>query len=141
MLLGAMFLMSTSAIGPGFITQTTAFTVTLGAAFAFAILVSILVDIAVQLNVWRVIGVSGPARPGARQPRAARPRLRPRGLVVMGGLIFNIGNVGGGGLGLDALLGVEPRHRRRDNGRPSPSRSSSATGPASRWTASSSSWA
>ena len=35
-LLGAMFLMATSAIGPGFITQTTTFTVQLGAAFAFA---------------------------------------------------------------------------------------------------------
>ena len=58
-LLGAMFLMATSAIGPGFITQTTVFTAQLGAAFAFAIVVSILVDIAVQLNVWRVIGVSG----------------------------------------------------------------------------------
>jgi Mn2+/Fe2+ NRAMP family transporter len=109
MLLGAMFLMSTSAIGPGFITQTTAFTVTLGAAFAFAILVSILVDIAVQLNVWRVIGVSGRRAqelgnlvfPGVGYALAA--------LVVMGGLVFNIGNVGGGGLGLDALLGIEPR--------------------------------
>ncbi len=58
-LIGAMFLMATSAIGPGFITQTTTFTVSLGAAFAFAIAASILVDIALQLNVWRVIGVSG----------------------------------------------------------------------------------
>ena len=58
-LLGAMFLMATSAIGPGFITQTTQFTVKLGAAFAFAIVVSVLVDVAIQLNVWRVIGVSG----------------------------------------------------------------------------------
>ena len=57
--LGAMFLMATSAIGPGFITQTTVFTVEMGAAFAFAILVSILVDIAIQLNVWRVLGVTG----------------------------------------------------------------------------------
>ncbi|WP_162786696.1 hypothetical protein [Janibacter anophelis] len=37
-------------------------TAQLGAAFAFAILVAILVDIAVQLNVWRVIGVSALAR-------------------------------------------------------------------------------
>src|SRR5690606_41613994 len=58
-LLGAVFLMATSAIGPGFITQTTEFTVQLGAAFAFAILVSILVDSAVQLNVWRGLGVTG----------------------------------------------------------------------------------
>src|SRR5918998_5758719 len=62
-LLGAMFLMATSAIGPGFITQTTAFTVQLGAAFAFAIAVSIVIDIALQLNVWRGIGVSGRRAP------------------------------------------------------------------------------
>ena len=62
-LLGAMFLMATSAIGPGFITQTTQFTAQLGAAFAFAILVSVLVDVAIQLNVWRVIGVSGMRAP------------------------------------------------------------------------------
>ena len=37
-LLGSLFLMATSAIGPGFITQTGQFTYTLGAAFAFAIL-------------------------------------------------------------------------------------------------------
>ena len=56
---GAIFLMATSAIGPGFITQTAAITVQLGAAFACAIALSVVVDIAVQLNVWRVIGVSG----------------------------------------------------------------------------------
>src|SRR4249919_1399113 len=57
--LGAMFLMATSAIGPGFLTQTTTFTVQLGAAFAFVILVTVIVDIAIQLNVWRIIGISG----------------------------------------------------------------------------------
>ena len=108
-LLGAMFLMATSAVGPGFITQTTEFTVQLGAAFAFAILVSILVDIAVQLNVWRVIGVAGrrahelanDVLPGAGYVLA--------GLVLLGGLVFNIGNVGGTGLGTDAMFGLEPR--------------------------------
>lgn len=58
-LLGAVFLMATSSIGPGFLTQTSVFTVRLGAAFAFAILISILVDVAIQLNVWRVLGISG----------------------------------------------------------------------------------
>lgn len=107
--LGAMFLMATSAIGPGFITQTTAFTVQLGAAFAFAILASILVDIAVQLNVWRVIGVAGMRAhelahrvvPGLGYALAA--------LVVVGGLVFNIGNIAGTGLGTDAMLGLDPR--------------------------------
>ncbi len=105
---GAMFLMATSAIGPGFITQTTQFTAQLGAAFAFAILASILVDVAVQLNVWRVIGVSGlraqdlgnRVLPGAGYVLAF--------FVVLGGLVFNVGNVAGSGLGLNAMLGVPP---------------------------------
>jgi Mn2+/Fe2+ NRAMP family transporter len=108
-LLGAMFLMATSAIGPGFITQTTAFTVQLGAAFAFAILVSILVDIAVQLNVWRVIGVSG------IRAQELGNRVLPgigwvlSALVFIGGLVFNIGNIAGTGLGTDAMFGLDPK--------------------------------
>jgi Mn2+/Fe2+ NRAMP family transporter len=106
-LLGAMFLMATSAIGPGFITQTTVFTAELGAAMAFAILVSVLVDIAIQMNVWRVVGVSGrraqdlgnSVLPGAGYALAA--------LDVFGGIIFNIGNIAGTALGLNALLGLD----------------------------------
>ena len=58
-LLGAAFLMATSAIGPGFLTQTISFTNELKATFSFAILLSILIDIIVQLNIWRILGVSG----------------------------------------------------------------------------------
>lgn len=106
-LLGAMFLMATSAIGPGFITQTTTFTARLGAAFAFAIIASILVDIAVQLNVWRVIGVSG------LRAQTLGNRVLPGSgyflavLVAFGGLVFNVGNVGGTALGLNALAGLD----------------------------------
>ncbi len=108
-MLGAMFLMATSAIGPGFITQTTEFTVRIGASFAFAIVVSILVDIAVQLNVWRIIGVSGlraqelgnKVLPGAGWALAA--------LVFIGGMVFNIGNIAGTGLGMNAMLGLDPK--------------------------------
>ena len=108
-LLGAMFLMATSAIGPGFITQTTLFTAQLGAAFAFAILVSILVDIALQLNVWRVIGISG-----LRASELGNRVLPGAGhvltfCVVVGGFVFNVGNVAGCGLGLDALAGLDAR--------------------------------
>ncbi len=108
-LLGAMFLMATSAIGPGFITQTTVFTVQIGAAFAFAILASILIDIAVQMNVWRVIGVSG------LRAQELGNRVIPgvgwflAGLVFLGGVVFNIGNIAGTGLGANAMLGVEPK--------------------------------
>src|SRR3982751_1409569 len=57
-LLGAAFLMATSAIGPGFITQTTVFTQQLLTSFGFVILVSIVLDIVAQLNVWRIIAVT-----------------------------------------------------------------------------------
>lgn len=53
-LLGAAFIMATSAIGPGFLTQTAQFTSDLAASFAFVILVSIILDIGAQVNVWRV---------------------------------------------------------------------------------------
>ncbi|MFQ1002922.1 NRAMP family divalent metal transporter [Modestobacter sp. SSW1-42] len=108
-LLGAMFLMATSAIGPGFITQTTTFTVQLGAAFAFAIVISILVDIALQLNVWRVIGVSG--RRAQELGNLVLPGLGwvMAAFLLVGGLVFNIGNVAGSGLGLDAMLGLDPK--------------------------------
>lgn len=108
-LMGAMFLMATSAIGPGFITQTTDFTVKLGAAFAFAILASIIIDIAVQMNVWRVIGVAG-----KRAHELGNEVLPGIGwalafLVVTGGLVFNIGNTSGAGLGTNAMFGLDPR--------------------------------
>jgi Mn2+/Fe2+ NRAMP family transporter len=108
-LVGAIFLMATSAIGPGFITQTASFTVALGAAFACAIVISIVVDIAVQMNVWRVIGVSG-----RRAHELGNDVLPGVGwlmvaMVVVGGLVFNIGNVAGAGLGTDAMFGIDPR--------------------------------
>ncbi len=107
--LGAVFLMATSAIGPGFLTQTAEFTNQLGAAFACAILVSIVIDVAVQMNVWRVVGVSG------LRAHELGNRVLPgvgwllAGLVVLGGFIFNIGNVAGSGLGTDAMFGLDPR--------------------------------
>lgn len=57
-ILGAAFLMATSAVGPGFLTQTATFTESLMASFGFVILISIIMDIGVQLNIWRVIAVS-----------------------------------------------------------------------------------
>lgn len=108
-LLGAMFLMATSAIGPGFITQTTAFTVQLGAALAFAILVSILIDIAVQLNVWRVIGVTGLRAQTLGNKTLPGLGSVLAGMVFLGGAVFNVGNVAGTGLGLNAMLGLDPK--------------------------------
>ncbi len=106
---GAMFLMATSSIGPGFLTQTSVFTVQMGAAFAFAILLSIIVDIAIQLNVWRVLSLSG-----MRANELGNTVLPGLGwflavLVFIGGVVFNIGNIAGSGLGLNAMLGIDAR--------------------------------
>lgn len=108
-ILGAIFLMATSAIGPGFITQTATFTAQLGAAFGFAILISVLIDIAIQLNIWRMVTSSG-----KRAAQLASSAVPGSGvllsiLIVVGGLAFNIGNIAGGGLGLNALLGIDPK--------------------------------
>ncbi|HEX6065250.1 MAG TPA: NRAMP family divalent metal transporter [Longimicrobiales bacterium] len=108
-LLGAAFLMATSAIGPGFLTQTAVFTAQLGASLGFAILISIILDIGAQLNIWRIITVSG-----MRAQDIGNAVLPGLGtgvsvLVVIGGLAFNIGNIAGCGLGLNALFGIEPR--------------------------------
>lgn len=109
-ILGAAFLMATSAIGPGFLTQTTVFTQQLAASFGFVILLSILLDIGAQLNIWRVITISelraqdlaNKVLPGLGYLLAA--------LIVLGGLAFNIGNIAGSGLGLNVLTGLDTKY-------------------------------
>ncbi|WP_276501309.1 NRAMP family divalent metal transporter [Terrimonas pollutisoli] len=104
-LLGAAFLMATSAIGPGFITQTTKFTEELKASFGFVIFTSILIDIGAQLNIWRIISIS------KLYAQDLANKLLPGSgyvlsfLIILGGLAFNIGNVAGAGLGLQVLTG------------------------------------
>lgn len=106
-LLGAAFLMATSAIGPGFLTQTATFTSELGATFGFVILTSVIMSLIAQLNVWRIIGVSG--MKGQDIANKVLPGLGyfVAFLVALGGLAFNIGNVGGAALGLNVIFGLD----------------------------------
>ncbi|MCI4136816.1 divalent metal cation transporter [Bacillus vallismortis] len=108
LLMGAAFLMATSAVGPGFLTQTATFTNTLAASFGFVIIISIILDIFAQTNVWRIIAVSG--KRGQEIANMVLPGLGYfiATLVVLGGLAFNIGNIGGAGLGLQVLFGITP---------------------------------
>ncbi|WP_416829335.1 NRAMP family divalent metal transporter [Ectobacillus polymachus] len=105
-LLGAAFLMATSAIGPGFLTQTTVFTQTLTTSFGFIILISVILDIVAQMNVWRIIAVS--EKRGQDIANMVFPGLGYllAFLIVLGGLAFNIGNIAGAGLGLNVLFGI-----------------------------------
>ncbi|AST95970.1 Mn2+/Fe2+ transporter [Niallia circulans] len=103
---GAIFLMATSAIGPAFLTQTASFTETYLASFAFAILLSLLIDIGVQMNIWRVISVSG--KRGQEIANNLLPGLGYviAGLILFGGFAFNIANIGGAALGLNVLFNL-----------------------------------
>lgn len=105
-ILGAAFLMATSAIGPGFLTQTTVFTRQLLSSFGFVILISILLDIGAQINIWRVLTMSE-----MRAQDLANKLLPGLGhflaaLIVLGGLVFNVANMGGCGLGMNVLAGL-----------------------------------
>ena len=105
-LMGAAFLMATSAVGPGFITQTMVFTQQLMLSFGFAILVSIIVDLLVQWNIWRAVVLSGNSAPSLANKVTPGAGVLLTALVAVGGLIFNIGNVAGAGLGLQAATGL-----------------------------------
>lgn len=99
--------MATSAIGPGFLTSTAVFTAQLLASFGFAILISIIIDIIVQLNVWRIITASN--MPAQDIANLLLPGLGGflSVLIIAGGLVFNIGNIAGCGLGLNVLFGLD----------------------------------
>ena len=77
------------------------------ASFAFAILISILSDIGAQINIWRVLVVTG-----LRGQEVSNKVLPGLGtlisiLIAFGGLAFNIGNIAGAGLGLNAMFGLD----------------------------------
>ncbi len=104
--LGAAFLMANSSIGPGFLTQTSVFTEQLATSFGFVIIISILLDLGAQINIWRCITLSG-----MRAQEIANALLPGLGnilsiFVVLGGLAFNIGNIAGCGLALNILTGI-----------------------------------
>ncbi|MTV81583.1 NRAMP family divalent metal transporter [Secundilactobacillus folii] len=108
--MGAAFMMAMAAVGPGFLTQTATFTGEMGADFGFAILLCIIADIIVQLNIWRIIIVSG------KRAQVLANEIVPglgyvlTGLIFIGGFFFNIGNIGGAGLGLNVLFGIDPKY-------------------------------
>ncbi len=106
-LIGAAFLMATSAIGPGFLTTTTVFTHTLLASCGFAILISVILDIGAQLNIWRVLAVAE-----KRAQDIANEMLPGLGyflsiLILIGGMAFNVGNIAGCGLGFSVMFGTD----------------------------------
>ena len=105
-IIAAAFLMATSAIGPGFLTQTAVFTSQLLASFGFVILLSILLDIGAQLNIWKLLAASGMRAQELANKVIPGAGFVVSGLILLGGLAFNTGNLGGAGLGLNVLTGL-----------------------------------
>lgn len=108
-ILGAAFLMATSAIGPGFLTQTSLFTEQLLTSFGFVILISILLDIGAQLNIWRIITVSENRAQDIANKMFPGLGFFLAALIAFGGLVFNIGNIAGCGLGVNVLTGLDAK--------------------------------
>ena len=105
-LLGAALLMATSAVGPGFLTQSATFTATYVNQLAIVIILVICMDIITQMNVWSIVGVSGKRAQDLANEVLPGLGIVIAGLVAFGGLVFNVGNVGGVSLALEALLGI-----------------------------------
>ncbi|MFS0491046.1 NRAMP family divalent metal transporter [Leadbetterella byssophila] len=104
--IAATFMMATSAIGPGFLTQTTVFTQQLLYNFGFVILLSLVIDIIAQVSIWQALSYSNSS------VQKLAHRIHPVlswvfcVAIATGGLVFNIGNLAGAGLGLNALLAL-----------------------------------
>lgn len=105
-MVGAAFLMATSAIGPGFLTQTTKFTGSHQANFGFVILASVILAAIAQMNIWRVLCSTGLRGQEVGERVFTGLGVILSALIVLGGLVFNIGNVGGAALGFETLLGI-----------------------------------
>jgi len=105
-IMAAAFLMATSAIGPGFLTQTTVFTEKLLYNFGFVIVVSIIIDVVAQVTIWRTLTFSN-----LKAQQLGNILLPGLGnllavCVAFGGLVFNIGNFAGAGMGINAMFEV-----------------------------------
>ena len=95
--------MATSAIGPAFLTQTAVFTAEFYASIRN---ISIIIDIGAQIN-FGVLVVTGLR--GQEVSNKVMPGLGTliSILIAFGGLAFNIGNIAGAGLGLNAMFGLD----------------------------------
>lgn len=106
-LMGAAFLMFTSAIGPGFLMQTTTFTEQYKESFGFVILVVTVIAIFAQLNIWQIIAASK-----MRAQDVANKVLPGLGHVIaffvsFGGLAFCLAHNAASALAMNILFGLD----------------------------------
>ncbi|GGI77376.1 Mn2+ and Fe2+ transporter [Shewanella hanedai] len=106
-ILSVAFLMATTSVGPGFLTQTAVFTNIYKIDMAFPVFASIFITFGIVMNLWRIVGVSG-----LRIQDIANKITPGAGyfigiLLALGAVAFNFGNVSGAALGINVLTGVD----------------------------------
>ena len=106
-ILSVAFLMATTSVGPGFLTQTAVFTNIYQMDMAFPVLVSALITFGIVMNLWRITGVSGLRIQDIANKVAPGLGYLIGTLLALGAVAFNFGNVSGSALGLNVLTGVD----------------------------------
>lgn len=108
-MLGAAFLMAASAVGPGFLIQTSRFSAEGGLPFLYVVLFVTAADIVTKANIWSIVGATGLSGPMIADRVQKGLGTALTAAVAIGGLAFNVGNLGGIALGLSAAVGLSER--------------------------------
>ncbi|TOM44774.1 hypothetical protein CGH79_19015 [Vibrio parahaemolyticus] len=106
-MLSVAFLMATTSVGPGFLTQTAVFTNIYKVDMAFPVLASIFITFGIVMNLWRIVGVSGMRIQDIANKVAPGMGYGVGILLALGAVAFNFGNVSGAALGINVLTGVD----------------------------------
>lgn len=105
--LSVAFLMATTSVGPGFLTQTAVFTNIYKVDMAFPVLASIFITFGIVMNLWRIVGVSGLRIQDIANRVAPGMGYVVGTLLALGAVAFNFGNVSGAALGINVLTGID----------------------------------
>ncbi|WP_318491657.1 NRAMP family divalent metal transporter [Photobacterium leiognathi] len=106
-ILSVAFLMATTSVGPGFLTQTAVFTNIYKIDMAFPVFASMFITFGIVMNLWRIVGVSGLRIQDIANRVAPGMGYLVGILLALGAVAFNFGNVSGAALGINVLTGVD----------------------------------
>ncbi|WP_318516778.1 NRAMP family divalent metal transporter [Photobacterium leiognathi] len=106
-ILSVAFLMATTSVGPGFLTQTAVFTNIYKIDMAFPVIASMFITFGIVMNLWRIVGVSGLRIQDIANRVAPGMGYVVGILLALGAVAFNFGNVSGAALSINVLTGVD----------------------------------
>ncbi|OLQ95505.1 hypothetical protein BIY21_20730 [Vibrio ponticus] len=106
-ILSVAFLMATTSVGPGFLTQTAVFTNIYKVDMAFPVFASMFITFGIVMNLWRIVGVSGLRIQDIANKVAPGMGYVVGVLLALGAVAFNFGNVSGSALGINVLTGID----------------------------------